>query len=217
MFVLLERAKRKVERDKKAFEAYSIKFSIFREMKVMIWRLQGITTKDVLSNNLFVNKELLRDTRKQTVKSFCSWRRQSRMYEEDFSKTQKLACFLDYCFSKLIYPGLTAFDYFAYGFRDFSYHKRKTFITVNNKSFITMFNFNAQKDCELLTDKLNFNFKFKDYILRRFFHSSELNLETLERLNSDGLDRVICKPTREGGGDKVYSFPQFLQMSIVYL
>lgn len=151
----------------------------------MLWRIQGIQTNYVFENNLFDNPQLIKILKNNATRKVCSWKNQIVFYEKEYTKYQQVFCFLDYSFSKLLYPGLTAFDYLAYNFRDFSHYKRKSFITVNRKQFIDKYNLNAAKDCELLSDKLQFDKAFSDYLNRRFWKASEVSVDMLEQIHSE--------------------------------
>lgn len=135
-----------------------------------------------------------------------SWKNAWKKYRPESSKRWLLFHYVDYIFSKLLYPGLDGMDYFAYEFYNFSRSKRKTFITEGYLKKMDR-KFNLREECmyasEILLDKAKFNEYFSKFISRKWICAKNM---TIEEFNSfcKGLEMVIVKPLEECGGHGIY-------------
>ncbi len=138
-------------------------------------------------------------------------RRWSNVYKQFMPHASRLWLarhYIDYCISKLLYPGLDAQDYFMYEFYNFSREKRKTFITEGFLVKLSRhFNFqNGERKTyytNLLSDKNKFNELFRDYVGREWLCTFNVEKEDFFKF-CQGKTRVIVKPEFGGQGKGIF-------------
>lgn len=133
------------------------------------------------------------------------WRNTVGLYASEHGFLWKFCHFLDFSFSKLLYPGLDARDYFIYDFYRFRYPTRKTFVT---EGFLIRFDKalnggkNRKKFSSILNDKAEFNRFFSDFVKRKWLKSTEPIEKYINTFA--GLNKVIVKPLYGVGGRGVF-------------
>lgn len=132
----------------------------------------------------------------------CEWKYCRKLYAPGKSRGWYAAHYLDYCISRIVYPGLDARDYFRYEFYNFRHCKRKEFITEGRLGRMVDA-FNAKNDRSRLNDKARFKACFPEYTNYKWLSAENMDRPAFDAFCS-GLDRVVVKPQCGSQGHGVH-------------
>ena len=132
---------------------------------------------------------------KGTTRVIHGWDISLKRNKPDASLWWRIIHHIDFWFSRFLYPGLDARDYFMYEFYNLKHTLRKTFVTNGYLHQLDeKLNGPANsKERDLIEDKGTFNALFPDIITRKWTVSRGLTREALGAFLND-LDEVIVKP-----------------------
>ena len=159
-----------------------------------------------IDNRLFYKGEKYKKYMEKNHKVLHRWSNVIKQYEKNSNKLWLFTCKIDYLFSRVLYPGLDAMDYFRYEFYKYRHCKRKTFITEGGLKKINKKLNNERKNIKLfqiLQDKALFNNYFSEFIGRRWILLSKASYQDFIYFCRD-LKKVICKPLRGSQGNGVF-------------
>ena len=164
-------------------------------------RKYGISVNDYFEFSLYEGSSR-KDYLLKNAKYNRKWRIVSRKCRPDASGMWFFVHGIDYCVSRLFYPGLDAMDYFHYEFYNFRREKRRTFITEGYlKKMDDRFNPRAKRVA--LSDKAAFNQMFHDHIGRKWIMSKSMTQDEWADF-CNGLERVIVKPITGAQGRGIH-------------
>lgn len=135
-------------------------------------------------------------------KYLCGWKHCKAHYMPGRSRGWYAAHYLDYCISRIVYPGLDARDYFRYEFYNFRHCKRKEFLTEGYQPKLLKA-FNKNGDRSIMNDKRKFKTCFPEYTNYRYLSAEDMDPQAFEAFCS-GLDRVVVKPQNGAQGKDIY-------------
>ncbi|MBO6147798.1 MAG: hypothetical protein J6O55_00480 [Lachnospiraceae bacterium] len=180
-------------------------------LKYLYYRLRyKVPARDYFDYRLYEAHSIEKAYFETNLKRVRSWSVAIKKFRPDAGKCWRIVHYLDYFFSRFVYPGLDAHDYLAYRFYEFKHNKRKTFVTEGYfHKLIEFYNFSDKKvvknEIPLLSNKGKFNAFFSDFVKRKWILAEHMSFEDWNNFSKD-MDRVIVKPLDGSGGHgiKIY-------------
>lgn len=166
----------------------------------------SISINDYFFNRLYDTSVSHKDFWSKNHKIIHRWKNVIKNHMPDVSLGWRMRHYIDYIFSRLLYPGLDAMDYIRYEFYNFKRSKRKTFITENSLRRMNKF-FNDERknmfEFRILQDKAKFNEHFSNVVSRKWIKTEGMSKEEFNKF-CEGLDRVIAKPKDGSQGKGIF-------------
>ncbi len=173
---------------------------------IYYYKRYSVSLNDYFFNKLYDTTVSHKDFWKGNHRIIHKWKNVIKNHKPDASYAWRMFHFLDYSFSKLLYPGLDAMDYFRYEFYNFRHSKRKTFITEGSlRRMNNLFNDerNHMTEFRLLQDKAKFNEFFSDVVTRKWIKTEGMSRADFDNF-CEGLDRAIAKPEDGSQGKGIF-------------